>query len=167
MAEHRPDLTVIRAREQELPAIEGILRRAGAFQEPEIAVGLEVLESFFLRPSLQDSQVYTASLAGVPVGYVRFGRNTLTDGVFELSWLAVDPGHRRRGVGRSLITLAEYEATRQGGRMMVVEVPSREECYPARKLCHDLGYRQAALVPDYYAVGDGKVILVRKLARPA
>jgi ribosomal protein S18 acetylase RimI-like enzyme len=167
VAAARPDVTVTPTREQERPAIEGILRRAGVFREAEVAVALEVLDVYLHKPGQQDYQVYTASRAGVPAGYVCFGRNTMTEGTFELYWIAVDPEQHRHGIGRSLMTLAEYEAARQGGRMVVVETSSREDYHGTRKFYHGLGYRQAALVPDYYAVGDGKVILTKKLPRPA
>jgi hypothetical protein len=51
--------------------------------------------------------------------------------------------------------------------MIVVETSSRDDYHATRKFYHDLGYRQAALVKDYYAVGDGKVILTRQLSSAA
>ncbi len=92
----------------------------------------------------------------------------MTDGVFELYWIVRRPRSiAATAWGRSLMAHAEYEATRQDGRMLVVETSSREDYHATRKFYHDLGYRQAAVVADYYAVGDGKVILTKKLARGA
>jgi ribosomal protein S18 acetylase RimI-like enzyme len=161
------DVTVTPTREQERPAIEALLRRCGVFRDEEVLVALEVLDVYLSKPGQQDYQVYTAKRAGSVAGYVCFGRNTMTDGTFELYWIAVDPEQQRHGVGRSLMTLAEYEIARQGGRMVCVETSSREDYHATRKFYHDLGYRQAAFVADYYAVGDAKVILTRKLARSA
>jgi len=161
------DVTVTPTREQERPAIEALLRRCGVFHDAEVAVALEVLDVYLTKPGQQDYQVYTAKRAGAVAGYVCFGRNTMTDGTFELYWIAVDPEQQRHGVGRSLMTLAEYEIARQGGRLVCVETSSREDYHATRKFYHDLGYRQAALVADYYAAGDSKVILSRKLARSA
>lgn len=167
MATPRAEVTVTPTREQERSAIEGILRRSALFREEEIAVALEVLDVYLYRLNQQDYQVYTAKQAGVVAGYVCFGRNSMTDGTFELYWIAVDPEHHRQGVGHSLMSLAEYEITRQGGRLISVETSSREDYHPARKFYHDLGYRQAAVVSDYYAAGDSKVILTKKIARAA
>lgn len=161
------DVTVTPTREPERPAIADILRRCGVFREPEIAVALEVLDVYLSKPGQQDYQVYTASRAGAIAGYVCFGRNTMTDGTFELYWIAVDPEQRRHGTGRSLMTLAEYEVARQGGRLVCVETSSRDDYHATRKFYHDLGYRQAAVVADYYAVGDAKIILAKKIARAA
>ena len=65
------------------------------------------------------------------------------------------------------MTLAEYEIARQGGRLISVETSSREDYHATRKFYHDLGYRQAAVVADYYAAGNSKIILTKKIARVA
>jgi len=163
----RSEVTVTPTREQERPAIEGLLRRCRVFSEEEITVALEVLDVYLYRLNQQDYQIYTASRGGAVAGYVCFGRNTMTDGTFELYWIAVDPDRHRHGVGRSLMSLAEYEIARQSGRLISVETSSREDYHATRKFYHDLGYRQAAVVGDYYAVGDAKVILTKKIARVA
>ncbi len=165
MADKRPGVTLTPAREPDRSAIEGILRRSRVFREAEIGVALEVLDAYLTKPGQKDYQVYVASRAGAPVGWVCFGRNEMTDGTFELYWIAVDPEHHREGVGRALMALAEYEASRQGGRMVAVETSSREDYHATRRFYVGLGYRQAALVPDYYAPGDGKVILVKRLTQ--
>ena len=159
------DVTVTPTREQERPAIAGILRRCGVFSEAEVVVALEVLDVYLYRLDQQDYQIFTAARGGVVAGYGCFGRNTMTDGTFELYWIAVDPDQQRHGVGRSLLTLAEYEIARQNGRLIGVETSSRDAYHATRKFYHDLGYRQAAVVSDYYAVGDSKIILIKKLAR--
>ena len=165
MPGHATDVTVTPTREQERPAIEGLLRRCGVFSEEEVAVALEVLDVYLYRLNQQDYQVVTAKRGGAVAGYVCFGRNTMTDGTFELYWIAVDPDQHRHGIGRSLMALAEYDITRQGGRLISVETSSREDYHPTRKFYLDLAYRQAAVVPDYYAAGDSKIIITKKLAR--
>lgn len=166
MPDQGSDVTVTPTREQERASIESILRRCGVFREEEVAVALEVLDVYLYRLNQEDYQVYTASRAGSVAGFVCFGRNTMTEGTFELYWIAVDPDQHRRGVGHSLMKLAEYEIARQNGRMISVETSSREDYHPTRRFYHDLGYRQAAVVADYYAVGDAKIILTKKIVRP-
>jgi ribosomal protein S18 acetylase RimI-like enzyme len=167
MAAPGAEITVTPTREQERPAIEAILRRCGVFREEEVAVALEVLDVYLYRLNQQDYQVCTAKRLGAVAGYVCFGRNTMTDATFELYWIAVDPAQHRHGVGRSLMTLAEYEIARQGGRLICVETSSRDDYHATRKFYHGLGYRQAARVDDYYAVGDAKIILTKRIARAA
>ena len=159
------DITVTPTREQERSSIAGILRRCGVFSAEEVAVALEVLDVYLYRPNQRDYQVFTASRGGAVAGYVCFGRNTMTDGTFELYWIAVDPAQHHRGVGRSLMTLAEDEIARQNGRLISVETSSREDYHATRKFYLGLGYRQAAVVADYYAAGNSKIILTKKIVR--
>ena len=167
MAAQRPDVAVLPTREEDRPSIEGILRRCGVFRDEEVAVALEVLDVYLHRPGQQDYQVHTATRAGAVAGYVCFGRNTMTDGTFELYWIAVDPAQHRHGVGRALMGLAEREIAGQSGRLISVETSSREDYLATRTFYLGLGYRQAAVVADYYAVGDAKVILTKKVVRAA
>jgi len=167
MAAQRPDITVLPARAQERPAIEGILRRCGVFRDEEVAVAMEVLDVYFHRHGQQDYQVYTATREADVAGYVCFGRNAMTDRTFELYWIAVDPDQHRHGVGRSLMSLAEREIARQDGRLISVETSSRADYLATRGFYLGLGYREAAVVADYYAAGDSKVILTKRIARAA
>jgi ribosomal protein S18 acetylase RimI-like enzyme len=167
MAMPRSEVAVAPTRGEERPAIEEILRRCGVFHDGEVAVALEVLDVYLHRPDQRDYQVYTASRGGAVAGYVCFGLNTMTDRTFELYWIAVDPAQQRYGVGRSLMSLAEREISRQDGRLISVETSSREDYRATRAFYLDLGYREAAVVPDYYAAGDDKVILTKKMARAA
>ena len=167
MSDPGTDVTVTPAREQDRPAIERILCRCAVFSAAEVDVALEVLDVYLYKLNQQDYQVFTARRGASVVGYVCFGRNTMTDGTFELYWIAVDPGQHRHGVGRSLMSLAEYEIARQNGRLISVETSSREDYHPTRRFYHDLGYRQAAVVADYYADGNSKIILTKKVARVA
>lgn len=167
MAARRPDVTVAPTRRRERPAIEGILRGCGVFRDEEVAVALEVLDVYLDRPGQRDYQIHTAALSGQVAGYVCFGLNTMTDGTFELYWIAVDPPRHRHGVGRALMEFAEREISRQGGRLISVETSSRADYLATRSFYLGLGYRVAATVADYYAVGDAKVILTKLIERAA
>jgi ribosomal protein S18 acetylase RimI-like enzyme len=167
MASQQPEVAVKPTLAGERAAIEDILGRCGVFRDEEVAVALEVLDVYLNRPDQQDYQVYTASIGDTVAGYVVFGRNTMTDGTFELYWIAVDPARHRRGVGQALMELAEREIARQQGRLISVETSSRDDYRATRSFYSGLGYRRAAVVRDYYAVGDSKVILTKQLAGAA
>jgi hypothetical protein len=62
---------------------------------------------------------------------------------------------------------AESEISRQNGRLICVETSSREDYLATRTFYNGLGYREAAVVADYYASGDSKVILTKRVAHAA
>ena len=154
---------IVPASEADRPAIRRILRRTGLFREEEVAVALEVLDVYLYQEGQRDYQVYVAAVEGRTCGYVCFGLNALTAGTFELYWIAVEPGRQGGGIGTALMDAAEETASLQGGRLIAVETSSRPDYAPTRAFYGRRGYREEARVPDYYAPGDDKVILTRKL----
>jgi ribosomal protein S18 acetylase RimI-like enzyme len=145
------------------PAIEAILHAAGLFSESEIKVALEVVDVYLFQDDQVDYQVFTSSRGGRVAGYVCFGLNALTVGVFELYWLAVDPPCRGLGVGGALMEFAENESLRQGGRKIAVETSSRLDYRHTLDFYHRRGYREEARVSDFYSIGDDKIILVKDI----
>lgn len=66
----------------------------------------------------------------------------------HLNLLAVDPAHRRRGVGRRLVTWLEETALTAG--TFVIGLELRAENTGARTFYASLGYRELAQIPGYY-----------------
>jgi len=152
------------ADEQHRPAILSILKSTGLFKDFEIEVALEILDIYLYQDGQEDYQVFVAVVKGAVAGYVCFGRNAVTEGTYELYWIAVDPAFQRKGVGGTLMERVEAEATGQRGTMIAVETSSREDYGSTRSFYRGLGYTEEARVKDYYAPGDDKIIFVKRLS---
>jgi ribosomal protein S18 acetylase RimI-like enzyme len=162
MEKARAVAVIAPADESDRPLIEGILRSTGLFKDFEIQVALEILDVYLYQDGQEDYRFYMASTDGTVDGFVCFGPNAVTEGTFELYWIAVDPLSQRKGVGRSLMERAEREVVDQGGRMMAVETSSRKDYGPTRSFYRRVGYGEEARVADYYAPGDAKIIFVKR-----
>lgn len=114
-------------------------------------------------PSVEDPyQFVVAELDGSIVGYACFGSTPLTDGTFDLYWIAVDPARHAHGVGRKLLLHCEREIARQGGRLVVVETSSRAEYEKTRRFYEKtMRYETASWIKDFYRKGDDKVVYVK------
>ena len=93
-----------------------------------------------------------------PLGYACFGPHPLTEGTFDLYWIAVDPEARGQGIGHALLARVEDEVRARGGRMLVVETSGTPAYAPARRLYESCGYRYEAVVHDFYAPGDDLIV---------
>lgn len=161
MDSHRKGVRCAPTVEDDRAAIEKLLRRTGLFREGEVRVAMEVLDVYLYREGQEDYRVFSAFVGQRVGGYVCFGPNTMTEGTFELYWIAVDPPFQGQGLGTALMETAEGEAARRGARMLVAETSSRPDYTPALTFYRRRGYLVTARVPDYYAPGDDKLILVK------
>ncbi|HEX4197946.1 MAG TPA: GNAT family N-acetyltransferase [Caulobacteraceae bacterium] len=85
----------------------------------------------------------------------------------EVLTLAVDPAHRRAGVGRALVEAAAVVAAAAGARRLFLEVASDNDA--ALALYRSAGFAEAGQRPAYYRRGTGAVdalVLRRDLNRP-
>ena len=95
---------------------------------------------------------------GQVVGYSCFGERALTQGTYDLFWIAVDPSARRLGVGKTLMCASEAEIRALGGRLLVVETSGLDKYESTRKFYQAAGYEKEAVIRDFYRVGDDLVI---------
>jgi ribosomal protein S18 acetylase RimI-like enzyme len=67
------------------------------------------------------------------------------------------------GVGRQLLAEVERRVAERGGRQIYIETSGRDQYLPTRRFYENHGYQVAAVLPDFYTVGDPKVIFVKRL----
>ncbi|MEA2163250.1 MAG: hypothetical protein QOK37_1377 [Thermoanaerobaculia bacterium] len=96
-------------------------------------------------------------------GYVCYGRTPLTDGVFDLYWIAVDPKQQGQGIGQLLLRFVENEVRRQRGRMLLIETSSKESYAPTVRFYERSGYEEISRIKDFYRIEDDKVVYCKKL----
>jgi ribosomal protein S18 acetylase RimI-like enzyme len=149
----------------DLPAIATLLEaNRPIFSDQECRVALELVEESLAKPD--DPDPYQALVAeqddGI-VGYACFGAIPLTDGAYDLYWIAVHPAHQHRGIGRALLRRCEHEIVQQGGRLIAVETSGRDEYDATREFYTATGYEQTARIRDFYRIGDDKVMYVKYL----
>jgi ribosomal protein S18 acetylase RimI-like enzyme len=97
------------------------------------------------------------------VGYACFGSTPATDRTYDLYWLAVHPEAQRRGAGVALMTELERQLEERRARLLVIETSSRDDYAPTRRFYHKRGYQEAARLRDFYAPGDDRVVLSKRL----
>src|SRR5439155_23252259 len=98
-------------------------------------------------------------------GYVCFGPAPLTEGTFDLYWIAVDPDFQGRGYGQELLRFTEEDVRRRGGRWLLIETSSQETYGDTTRFYDRAGFGLIARVPEYYRPGDDKLIYGKRLVR--
>ncbi|MBA2560528.1 MAG: GNAT family N-acetyltransferase [Propionibacteriales bacterium] len=83
------------------------------------------------------------------------------DRLWNLSFLAVDPGRHGRGAGSRLIEHVEgllRDAGEGAARVLIVETSSTDEYANAREFYRARGFDEEARIRDFYGPGDSKVV---------
>ena len=139
-----------------------IVQATGMFTPEEVSVARELVDVYLDQPRQRDYCLVVAEDAkdGV-VGYLSYGPTPLTDGTYDLYWMAVAPHAQGRGFGRELVAWLEKRLAEAGGRLILIETSSQPKYEKTRNFYLGLGYREASRIPDFYKVGDGRITYVK------
>lgn len=133
-----------------------IVRETGVFLPEEVVVAEEVIDDYFKDPEGSGYFFYVAEQDGQPSGYICYGPTPMTRGTWDIYWAAVTPGLHGRGIGSSLLRMAEQNIKSLGGRMVLIETSSNPNYKAARSLYLKMGYEHASTIADFYDPGDHK-----------
>ena len=149
--------------------VHDIIERTGFFTPVEVATALELIDAWLARGEPSDYLCYVATdpATQAVLGYVCFGPVPLTEGTYDLYWIAVDPEAQGRGVGRALLDYAEAEVARRQGRLVLIETSSQDKYQPTVRFYERCGYALLAHLTDFYRPGDDKLVFGKYLGDQA
>jgi ribosomal protein S18 acetylase RimI-like enzyme len=144
--------------------IQDITARAGVFSQEEID-SVPVMFDEYLRYGTEgDGYHFIVYRENDQVlGYAIFGYRDLTEGVYDLYWIAVDPNARRKGVGRALIIACEEAVHELGGHLLIAETSGTAEYAFTREFYVRMGYVNEATIRDFYKPGDDLKIYTKRV----
>lgn len=149
--------------DSDIAAVRRITDSTGFFSRAEIDVAVELAVDRRQKGAKSDYHFIVADSAGHPVAYATYGPIACTADSFDLYWLVVDKKAQGKGWGRKLLTESEKQVRKLGGRRMYVETSNRALYAPTRAFYEHCDYRIEAILPDFYAPGDDKVIYIKLL----
>jgi len=151
----------------DLPHLERILRtlcEAGNFSAAEVECAMELLHIVLDQPQQTDYIVVVAEAQAGVVGYILYGPVPLTEGNFDVYWIATDPSAHGRGYGRLLMEHAEQDMLHRGARMIGLETSSQGNYDRTRRFYDNAGYLVESVIRDFYKPGDDRVTYVKRFA---
>jgi ribosomal protein S18 acetylase RimI-like enzyme len=144
--------------------IASLLESTGFFHTYEIEVATE-LSDLNLEKGAGPSGYYfiVAHESEKMLGYCCYGHNPCTESSYDLYWIAVQKDQMGHGIGRKLMTLAEQSIVNLGGTIVWVETSGRQIYESTRAFYLAIGYEKTAVMPDYYAPGDDKIVFMKRM----
>jgi ribosomal protein S18 acetylase RimI-like enzyme len=146
--------------------IHEILVATSLFTDEEVRCAVELVDLSFSAPEKGDYLVYVLEEPSTRAiqGYVCYGPAPLTDGVYDLYWIAVEPTQQGQGFGQVLLRFVENEVRRQRGRMLLIETSSKETYSSTVRFYERSGYEEISRIKDFYRVEDDKVVYCKRLS---
>jgi ribosomal protein S18 acetylase RimI-like enzyme len=145
-------------------ALTTLLRATPVFKPAEVVVAEEVIDSYLADPAGSGYNTLVAEDGPAISGYICYGPTPLTEGTWDIYWIAVAAGEQGKGVGGALLAYAEDKIKEAGGRLIVIETSSQTSYLKSRRFYSNHGYEAIARLPDFYAPGDDKIILQKHLS---
>ena len=151
-------------------AIKTILIDTQIFNQEEIDCALELIDIYLNNPSQKDYLIASALPPTLPsptggegkgervVGYVCYGKTPLTNGAYDLYWIAVKSDYQRHGIGKNLLKYVEDEIVKFSGRILLAETSSRAVYEKTRQFYINNSFSEEARIKDFYSKGDDKII---------
>jgi D-alanine-D-alanine ligase-like ATP-grasp enzyme/GNAT superfamily N-acetyltransferase len=135
----------------------------GFFRDDEVAVAVELVQERLAKGPASGYFFVFAVADGRQLGYACYGPIACTVASQDLFWIVVDPEAQGRGIGQALVRETERLARRAGGTRLYAETSSTERYSATRRFYEVCGFRAEAVLADFYAPGDGKVVFCREL----
>ena len=136
-----------------------MLGETNVFTDDEITVALELIDIALDNPSQKDYRVFTGVEENETVaGYYCIGPTPMTQGTYDLYWIAVSPAIQNKGFGKRLLEHAEEQIVNDKGRLVIAETSSQPKYERTRTFYLNNRYAEVARIKDYYRPGDDLVV---------
>jgi ribosomal protein S18 acetylase RimI-like enzyme len=143
------------------PQLAALLGRIETFLPDEVVCALELIDAAVHNSP--DYLVLVAARGEQVLGYVCYGPTPMTDGTWDLYWIASDPLARGLGVGKQLVTAMEADLRTRKARLVRVETSAQESYGGTHKFYEATQYLEEARFRDFYRPGDDLIVLAKRL----
>ncbi len=151
-------------RSEEKETLVALTEATGFFHSDEIAIVREMFDAFLQNPEAEEYAwiVYRETELAPPLGFACYGPASLAVGTYDLYWIVVDKNHQAKKIGSALLNFIERDLQERNARQLYIETSDTAQYAPTRAFYERRGYALVAHFHDYYHVGDGKVIYLKR-----
>jgi len=147
----------------DVAAVRDLVGATDFFSDEEVAIAAELVGERLSRGPASGYEFLFSDAGTTLQGYTCYGRVPGSTVSWDLYWIAVRPDGQRAGLGRRLLAVTEAKIRAAGGLGVYAETSGRAQYAPTRAFYERCGYVTAAVLADFYAPGDPKVIFVKRL----
>lgn len=141
--------------------IQKILVDTNNFFNDEISVAMELIDIHINVTEQKDYEIFVDRDENDEEqinGYICIGPRPLTDGTYDLYWIAVNPSIQSKGVGSKLVRHIEEHIKNKNGRLVLIETSGKPSYEKERKFYEKNLYEKFVEIKDFYKKGDSLVV---------
>lgn len=138
-------------------AVMNILQYTPEFTPAEVVLADEVIDDYLFNPTESGYFILVAEIESKIGGYVCYGPTPITEGTWDIYWIAVDHTIQGKGIGKQLMEAAEQRIKEANGRLILVETSSKPGYEKTNAFYLRLNYKEACRIIDFYMIGDDQI----------
>ncbi len=146
--------------ENDFDALIDLATASGLFETDQTKILADMLRS----PAETDVWFTDESESG-PVGVAYMAPERMTNGTWNLYWIAVHPTHQRNGRGKAILQHVENWLSDKGHRILLVETSGTQDFEYVRQFYAKNGFTEEARIRDFYETNVDKVVYRKKLGK--
>lgn len=143
---------------QDLEALKEVLNTIELFPSEY----LEDMMSDYLNNSETEDIWFTATENDKPISLAYCAPEKFTEGTFNLYAIGVLKEKQDHGIGGKMMQYLENQLREAGHRVLIVETSSSPDLELTREFYPKQGYKQVAVLPDFWTEGEDKVVFWKK-----
>jgi len=147
----------------DLSAILNIVQSSGFFSSAEVELACELASDRIEHGQQSSYQFLFAVDCDQVVGYTCYGLIPATAGSYDLYWIAISETRRGGGLGKILLQKTEELIQSMDSKHIYAETSSRAQYESTQRFYESCGYLSEAVLEDFYAPGDSKIIYSKAL----
>lgn len=147
----------------DLEAVEEIIRSTHFFREDEIEVAVELVQETLEKGKESGYNFVFLESEGKTIAYACFGKIPCSLVSFDLYWIATHNDYRGHGLGSIVLTEVEKIIKQQKGLYIYIETSSKELYTSTQKFYEKNKYEIKSIFENFYDLGDGKVVYLKKV----
>lgn len=147
---------------EDAPGIVSLADEAIGFSADELEELRQRLEAYFECHTGNDP-FWLTDVEDDLIGVAYCAPEPMTQGTWNLLFIAVRPDHQGQGRGTALIKSVEQLLIARGARLLLVE--TIESLEQTRAFYHKCGFEEEAKIRDFYEAGIHKIVYRKLLAQ--
>lgn len=139
-----------------------VLAATPEFKPSEVPIAEELIDAYLDSGPESGYHILVAEAESLVIGYICYGPTPLTEGTWDIYWVAVAREKQGLGVGGALMAAADSKIKEARARLVLLETSSTAEYEKTRRFYQHQGYELVCRIPDFYTPGDDKLVYQKR-----